>query len=394
MSKRQNGEGTIFQRKSGLWCAELTIGYEGRKRIKKSLSSMDREELLKKVNEERRKLGLGLPVLLESNSVTVEEWLDEWLKNYKEASLRAKTIDLYKTVIEKHVKPAIGKIKLSKLNAAQIQGIYNGLAKEGKYNMAGKTNVVLSQALTMALKVNLVPANPNTACVVPKKAQAKIAAMSKEEQALFENACRDNVYGRALLFLLQTGLRVGELIALMWEDYDEDSGTISVNKTAVRVSAPTGNKNKTEVMVNPPKTQTGERVIPLSKRAIDIMGKQKNDESKNTIIFSSAAGTMLDERNLRREIANIASATKIKTHLTLHVLRHTFATRMAEKGANVKALSKILGHSTIQMTLDVYTDIKKDFIKDTMSLLDDNECGNSTVTGKGDIAQSQSNSSD
>jgi integrase len=193
--------------------------------------------------------------------------------------------------------------------------------------------------------------------------------MTREEQGLFEAACRDNAYGSAFLFMLQTGLRSGELIALTWEDYDEPGASISVNKTAVRVNAPEGGAEKTEVVVNPPKTESGRRAVPLSKKARDIVAKRRS--GKSPFIFSSGAGTMLGERNIRREMEHIAKATKIKTHLTPHVLRHTFATRMIEKGANVKALSKIMGHSTVQMTLDLYTDITKEFTKETMGLLDE-----------------------
>ena len=287
MAKRQNGEGTIYQRKSGLWCAELTVGYdEAGKRIKKSLSSMDREALLKKINEERRKLNLGLPVLLDSNSVTVAEWLDEWLYNYKKVNLRANTMDLYTGIIEKHIKPAIGSIRLSKLNSAVIQNIYNNLAKEGKHNTAGKANIILNQAFNTAHKVNLIAANPNAACVVPKKQKEKVTAMTPAEQHLFEEACRDNIYGRVFLFLLQTGLRIGELCALTWSDFDKENDEIIVNKTAVRVSAPEGSDNRTEIVINPPKTQTGERVIPLSKKARTIIEKQRGNNSP--FIFASS----------------------------------------------------------------------------------------------------------
>ena len=82
-------------------------------------------------------------------------------------------------------------------------------------------------------------------------------------------------------------------------------------------------------------------------------------------------GTMLEHRNIRREMGRIAEKIKIKTHLTPHVLRHSFATRMIEKGANVKALSNILGHAKVQMTLDIYTDVMQDFKKDTINLLDE-----------------------
>ena len=372
MPRRLNGEGTIYQRKNGLWCAELTVGYDGDgKRVKKTLSSMDRDVLVKKANEERRNLGLGLPVLLDSGTVTVEEWLGEWLTSHKEMNLRPSTRDLYRDIIANHVNPEIGKVRLCKLNSATVQKIYNSLAQKGIYNTAGKTNVILNQAFDTAVRMNLMALNPNDACTVPKQRKGKVTAMTKEEQKLFEESCRDNAYGRAFLFMLSTGLRIGELIALTWADHKESEGLVSVNKTALRVSAPAGSESRTEVVINPPKTEASVRDVPLNKKARAIIEKQK--DGKNIFVFSNKSGQMLDERNIRREMKAIADANagKIKTHLTPHVLRHTFATRMIEKGANIKALSKILGHTTVQMTLDIYTDITPDFKRSTMELLDE-----------------------
>ena len=369
MAKRQNGEGTIYQRKNGLWCADLTVGYdETGKRLKKSLSSMDKETLMKKVNEERRKLNLGIAVT-SSDSSTVAQWLDEWLRNYKEHNLRNNTIDNYKKITRVHIIPVIGKFTLAKLNTAMIQRIYNDLARQGKYNTAIKVNIILNQAFNTAVKLGLIHINPNANCIVPKQPKEKISALSSEDQLKFESACRDNVFGRAFLFLLQTGLRVGELCALMWEDIDLDNNVIKISKSANRVNNYDETaETKTHIIISKVKTESGERDVPLSNKARDILLHQQKHKT-SMFVFPSSVGTILQQRNIRREMKVITDEIKIKTHITPHVLRHTFATRMLERGANIKALSAILGHKRIQITLDLYVDAMMNLKQETINLL-------------------------
>ena len=158
MPKRTNGEGTIYQRKDGLWCGELTLGYEkidGKsKRIKKSFSSKDREKLLQMMNEERGRLSRN--IIVRNSDYTVIEWLEFWLENYKINFVRPKTYDNYESSIRLYVTDTIGKQKLNKLRTETIQQLYNKMHKDGYSETTIRIlHTALSQAFEQAVKNEL-----------------------------------------------------------------------------------------------------------------------------------------------------------------------------------------------------------------------------------------------
>lgn len=366
-SRRQNGEGTIYQRKNGLWVCELTIGYDmDGKRIRKTLSSMDLEKLKAKVNETKYKADIG--IIIQSNHYTLNDWIQIWLDTYVHGNVKTKTYDNYVYAFEKHIKPSIGGFQISRVTNVIIQSFINCIANQG-YSLSTikKPYIVLNQALKKAVSNQLIAKNPCEGIVLPKKKPRKVVSMTVEEQEKFESACPDTTYGRMFLFALNTGMRVGEILALTWNDISFQKKYISVEKTVVEVVNRNGSGKKTVLEMNETKTTSGIRKIPMSDKAYEILKAQRS--LSNLFVFESKNGKILNYRNVRRALKKVLDITDIETHITMHALRHTFATRLIERGGNIKAISELLGHKNISITLDTYAHVLNQFKENTIALL-------------------------
>lgn len=367
MAKRTNGEGSIHQDKTGLWRGELTLGYENGKRIKKQFTSMDLEVVQKKMNDEKFKLNRNMAT--QSNNFTVKEWLEFWLVTYKMNVIKPRTYDYYEDALRLYVYDSIGNIKLDKIKTIQIQQLYNNLHKKGLATSTIKSaHVPLKQAFEQAINNELIYKNPCNGVTIPKKPPRASRAMTIEEQEIFISHCKATTYHNLFVFLLNTGMRCGEAMALTWADIDFDKMLININKNMSRIINRDENAATRNIQViGTTKTESSARSAPISKKCKEILNRQgKND----VFVFSSKAGTPLNQRNINRAYDELLAIAGLSDELTIHSLRHTFATRLLEKGANIKVLSELLGHSGIQITLDTYSHVLDNFKNETIKLLD------------------------
>ena len=369
MAKRKNGEGTIYQRPDGLWRGELTIGYDASgKRIKKVFHSKELEKLQKKLNDERYKLDRN--IITHNSDYTVTAWVQFWLENYKSNILKSKTYDNYEYALNGHIKDSIGGIRLNKIKTDSIQQLYNQMHKR---NLSTSTirivHVTLSQAFDQAIKNELIHINPCKATIRPKSEKKKVKAMTVQQQAIFVNGCKDSTYHNLFIFLLNTGLRIGEALALVWDDIDFNQQTIFINKTVSDiVNRDEGATTKRKTIIDTAKTSHSIRTVPINKSVMKILNGQK--EKSGQLVFSSKVGTLLMPRNINRSLKDLLKANDLPDSITVHSLRHTFATRLLEKGVNPKTVSDLLGHASVQITLDVYSHIMPQVKSDAVKLLD------------------------
>ena len=369
MSKRTNGEGTIYQRSDGLWRGELTLGYDTNgKRIKKVFHSKDLDKLQKKLNDERYKLDRN--IITQNSDYTVSDWIQFWLENYKATTLKSKTYDNYEYALNSHIRMSIGGLKLNKIRTDSIQQLYNQMHKR---NLSTSTirivHVTLSQAFDQAIKNELIHTNPCKATVRPKSERKKVTAMTVQQHDAFLDGCKNTTFHNFFVFLLNTGLRMGEALALVWQDIDFQEKTITVNKTASDiVNRDEGATTKRKTIITEAKSSHSIRTVPLNNTANEILMSQR--DRNGLLVFSSKVGTMLMPRNINRSLGDLLKAKDLPDSITIHTLRHTFATRLLEKGVNPKVVSDLLGHASVQITLDVYSHVMPKVKSDAVNLLD------------------------
>ena len=360
--KRANGEGNIRKRKDGRWEGRYTAGRDpvtGKAIYKNVLAKTQKEckEKLEQAIEKNVKVDV-----VRSGKYTVAEWVRLWFETYSKPSIREQTAYYYNNYIEKHIVPGIGSIKLDKLTTLQIQQFYNKLKTSGRVQRyehielkdKGLSNRfirgvhgVLNSALEQAVKERLITTNPAEGCKLPKIEKKEMKVLLPEQIGAYLQEANKRGLLPAYYLELTSGLRRGELLALLWTDLDVENMTISVTKQVNRING--------QLKVSQPKTNNSIRTIPIPKQAVDLLILEHEKHPENPYMFPSPkTGTMYDPDSFRHTHEKILAAAGIE-HIRFHDLRHTFATLSLQNGVDVKTLSNTLGHYSAGFTLDTYT---------------------------------------
>ena len=296
------------------------------------------------------------------------DWLIQWLENYIRPSVKVRTYERYKLIIEQHIKDKIGGVELSDLSPLVLQPLItellqNGNKKTGKGLSASSVNAVISViqgSLKTAHMLGLTKEYTADKLKRPKLKEKPVECFTLAEQKQIEYAIRsckkDKLYG--IILCLYSGLRIGELMALQWSDIDFVEGVLTVSKSC--------HDGKDGLVIDEPKTATSRRVMPLPKQLLPILkGIKKKSDSPFVV---SANGKPVSIRSYQRSFELLLKKLKIP-HKGFHSLRHTFATRALECGMDVKTLSEILGHKNPTVTLNRYAHSLMEHKADMMNRL-------------------------
>ena len=380
MAKRGQNEGSIRKRKDGTWEARVTIGISADgKQQRKSLYGKTRQEVHNKMTDLLNNLQKG--IITNPTEMTLAEWLDFYMLEYKKQYVKPTTYNNYTVKVKNHIKPAIGHYKLKALRQDIIQKFVNSLSDKG---LAPSTVIdvfkLLSNALETAVDDGLIVRNVANRVKLPKTTKPQITVLTQEQQNAFVEQAKVTYMGVVYIFDLCTGMRLGELLGLKWQDIDFEQNQLHIKRILRKVKDPDNPEEHWHLEFGTPKTPTSERIIPLNETAIKVLAdvweqQEKNKEKANTayedndLVFCTQLGRPLDPNNIRRTCYSICAKIGV-SNIHPHCLRHTFATRGAENNVDVRVMQKFLGHATIKETADTYTHVLNDLKQSEILKLD------------------------
>lgn len=305
---------------------------------------------------------------------TFEELASLWLENYK-TTVKPSTFENVRSKVEKMTEEHFKEMKLKKITVAYCQKIVIELSKS--YVLYNHYLSVINRIFKYAVLMDVISSNPFDKVIKPKsrQTQRKGNFLTKEELKEFLKLAQTTTlfYFFPLVHLMSyTGLRQGEALALKWSDIDFENKKITVNKTAARI--------KEKQTLQTPKTKNSKRVISIDHTTLSILKSWKKDQIKiyfkngkhfegdENFIFTNQRGEWVHIHNFIRYFKRFIADHKLKP-ITPHGLRHTHASLLFSAGVEPKNISDRLGHSTVQITLDLYTHITEEQRSDTVEKL-------------------------
>jgi len=386
MSRRGNGEGSIFQRRDGRWVSLIDLGYRDGKRYRKSIYGETRKEVQKELTRALRAQELGLPP--ESGLLTVGDLLTRWLAEQEPPATKPKTYAAYEYQTRMHLIPAFGKRPLVKLQPQEIREFMRSKAEAG---LAPKSirhfRATLRAALNVAMKDGFVARNVAALVKPPRIEKPLLHVFDREEALCFLSLVKGNRLEAVFTVALSLGLREGEILGLRWQDVDLEAGTLQVSYALQRIKRPGKEKSRLELIA--PKTDRSRRIIRLPQVAVSALhvhrARQEQERQvcgsrwrETGMVFTTSIGTMLDQRNMLRAFYAIMSTPdpndpepdpmkkrKLLPRLRFHDLRHSAATLLLAQGVHPRYIMELLGHSSISLTMNTYGHILDEMKRET-----------------------------
>lgn len=380
--KRQHrGDGTLYQRPDGLWCAQVEVGYVNGKRRRKTIYDRNYDRAVKKRDAAKRERDAGI---LATTNPTVEKWMRQWLDEIAADKVKPRTLATYRSYVEVHIIPTLGKVRLNKLTADHVDQLHAAMSGKSSTTRL-HAHRILGTALEVARKRRLIPHNAVTENEhAPRKAVPDRDALTADEAKAVLGAVGDDRNASRWWAAFLTGARQGELLGLRWSHVDLELGYIDLAWTLQRVpyrhgcdpacgkkraaSCPdrrlfvpdgiewhhlTGN-----LCLLPPKTEGSRRLVPLLPAMVAALTlhreRTKDEPNPHGLVWHHPDGRPLDGRRDWQQWRDLLDEAGVAKS-TLHEARNTAATLLLEAGVDPRVIAAILGHSRLVTTRDYQT---------------------------------------
>ena len=298
-------------------------------------------------------------MMIFKKKILYSDWVYDWLIEKKDY-IKESTYANYSNIVFNHIIPKLGKYYLSNLNHKIIQNFLIELFKNGKKRGEGGLSEKTIKDITIIIKGSLKKAinedklkHIELTFNYPKTNNEKgICVLTKYEQNKLRDYVLENLSNKSIgiLISLYSGIRIGELCALKWGDIDFKKRSLIINKTIQRIYIKDKEKNISKIVITTPKTKNANREIPINKNFLEILKQLK---STNNSYILTGTDKFIEPRTYRKYFNKVLKIVKMK-HFNFHSLRHTFATNCISLGIDYKTVSELLGHSNVNITLNLY----------------------------------------
>jgi integrase len=348
------GRGSVYRRASGTWCGEITV--DGKR---STVYAPSQDECLAKLDAAKASVSGGLPQVDQRG--TVGAYLAGWLET-KRPKLRPLTLARYRGIVEGQIIPEIGRAKLAKLQPADVDRMLARLQAKGlSPRTASHVRAVLRAALATALRRGQVVRNVATLSEPVKVPKRPLPILSPDAAWGMLEAIEDPQLRRLATLAVHSGLRLGELLGLVWSDIDWSGGELHVSQALQRIA---GAYQRVEA-----KSGSSRRAVPLTAAATEALTAERDTQSAAReragsrwhepipgLIFTTATGQPRNGTTVTHQFADALAAANLAP-MPFHDLRHAFATLMFASGVDSGTVSALMGHSSVSLTMSTYAGV-------------------------------------
>jgi integrase len=366
--KRNAGEGSIFQRLDGRWCAQLDLGWQNDRRVRKYLYGEKAEAVRDALLKARADYAAGLPVAVERQ--TAAQFLQRWLEDSVKPSCRPLTYEQYRQHVKLYLAPLLGSHQLAKLAPQHVRAFIRQKLEDGLSPRTVQLSlVILRRALGQAVTDGLAARNVAKLVDAPRWKRPEVKPWEPGEAARFVDAIKGEPLEAAYLVALSLGLRRGEVLGLRWCDVNLDAKTITIAQALARVGG--------KLQLIEPKSRQSRRTLPLHDVLVAALRNHRRRQLEERLaagsrwqdsglVFTFGIGTPFEPRALNEDFDRIIAKGRLR-RIRFHDLRHSCATFLLAQGVHSRVVMELLGHSQISLTMETYSHVLPDTMRDAVA---------------------------